>query len=470
MLSEQNSAARAELGRAVKQILCHPNGHSKPLVVSRSVPLSGLSPLTWLLTQRTTPRVYWSGRDYGIEAAGISIADEQKKETSSCLAPLRANLAPLLSGIEPDIRYYGGLRFDLRPPHEAHWRDFGAWWFVLPRFEVRASKNGTTLRCNLVLPRDYAQLDHILTTLNSLRLNPIHAEVALPRPESHQYRPVRSKWNATVEWALRGIDFALLDKVVLARETAIRCSGDPDPAALLRKLKADTPRCFHFLFQPSGRSAFVGASPERLFRRTGRNIESEAVAGSRPKGISAVDDARLVAELQSSEKELREHEYVRVSLQEEMTPLADSVMLDALPSIMRLASERHLVSRMRATLRQGVTSLDVLQALHPSPAVGGYPTGRAVDAILAHEPFDRGWYAGPVGWIGPDAAEFAVGIRSGLVDEDYVRLYSGAGIVRGSTPGAEWDEIGDKIVDFTRVLGLTTATALPEAAFRPSIV
>jgi menaquinone-specific isochorismate synthase len=101
-----------------------------------------------------------------------------------------------------------------------------------------------------------------------------------------------------------------------------------------------------------------------------------------------------------------------------------------------------------------VTAVELLAALHPTPAVGGVPRDAALGAIRAQEPFDRGWYAGPVGWIGADAAEFAVGIRSGLVWPDRLALYSGAGIVEGSVPDREWDEIEQKIADFAAVLGL----------------
>jgi len=122
-------------------------------------------------------------------------------------------------------------------------------------------------------------------------------------------------------------------------------------------------------------------------------------------------------------------------------------------SEMKLARGRHLVSRARGTLREGVTDWDVLEALHPTPAVGGHPKEEALAEIRTSEPFDRGWYAGPVGWISADAAEFAVGIRSGLVSGRTLRLFSGAGIVAGSVPEEEWAEIEQKIGDFTRIFG-----------------
>ncbi|NBB72314.1 MAG: isochorismate synthase, partial [Bacteroidetes bacterium] len=102
------------------------------------------------------------------------------------------------------------------------------------------------------------------------------------------------------------------------------------------------------------------------------------------------------------------------------------------------------------------TTLDAVHALHPTPAIGGVPTEDALQAIRAQEPFARGWYAGPVGWIGPDAAEFAVAIRSGLIRDNTLALYSGAGIVDGSAPDSEWEEIEQKISDFAAVLDLTS--------------
>jgi menaquinone-specific isochorismate synthase len=95
-----------------------------------------------------------------------------------------------------------------------------------------------------------------------------------------------------------------------------------------------------------------------------------------------------------------------------------------------------------------------MAALHPTPAVGGHPTSDALKAIRDLEPFDRGWYAGPVGWIGSRGAEFAVALRCGLVRRDTLSLYSGCGIVEGSKPDAEWKEIEQKISDFIRVFGL----------------
>lgn len=119
---------------------------------------------------------------------------------------------------------------------------------------------------------------------------------------------------------------------------------------------------------------------------------------------------------------------------------------------MRLARRMHLFAGMWGVLSDKVSDADLMRALHPTPAVGGVPTKVAMEAIAHHEPFDRGWYAGPVGWIGANASEFAVGIRSALVERNRIALYAGAGIVEGSTAEGEWEEIEQKISDFTKSL------------------
>ena len=241
---------------------------------------------------------------------------------------------------------------------------------------------------------------------------------------------------------------------MLARRAGLEFDGELDGIALVRELWKATPGCFHFYVEPEPGAAFVGASPERLYRREGRVVSSEAVAGTRPRGASLSDDDDLRDDLLGSEKDRMEHGFVKIGIGEALRPLCENVEVERGVSEMRLASRRHLVSRVRAGLHDGVTDADLLGALHPTPAVGGYPKEGAIGDIRSLEPFDRGWYAGPVGWVGTEGAEFAVGIRSGLVSGRSLALFSGAGIVAGSTPEAEWAEVEQKIEDFKGAFGL----------------
>ena len=179
---------------------------------------------------------------------------------------------------------------------------------------------------------------------------------------------------------------------------------------------------------------------------------TEAVAGTRRRGDGP--DARFFHdELAESEKDRREHAFVRDFISEALAPLTSVICVEP-PVQIEAARVRHLKTPVRATLREGVTPLEVMTALHPTPAVGGTPTPAALGAIRQLEGFDRGLYAGPVGWVSRDAAEFAVGIRSGLLCGADLALYAGAGIVPGSVPEAEWHETEAKLGGFADALGL----------------
>ena len=203
----------------------------------------------------------------------------------------------------------------------------------------------------------------------------------------------------------------------------------------------------------------MGATPERLFFRRGREVFSEAVAGTRPRGDTSDSDEAYRTSLLASEKDQREHDFVRQSIREILQTCCNTVAVDEIATEMKLAAGRHLVSRLSGTLREDVSDVDLLRGLHPTPAVGGTPRHLALEAINSLEDFDRGWYAGPIGWIGRDSAEFAVALRCGVLEGDTLSLFSGAGLVRGSDPGDEWLEIEQKITDFTRNLGLAVRSS-----------
>lgn len=430
-------------------------------VVHLSVPFGNVEPLRWLREQRLASKLYWSGRDDGTEIAAVGVADVQESDAPETPAALHKRLARLLCSGDAQARYYGGLRFDPSHQPEEEWASFGAYRFTLPRFELRRESGVSTLICNLVLPDDVEKLDEVLDQIEQLNFPSNYASPTdtLPRPIRRTDAPDLNGWTSNIESALSAFEQGRLDKVVLARRARLEFDDEVDPILLVEELKAATPGCFHFYVEPEEGVAFVGASPERLFRRERRSIRSEAVAGTRPRGMSHADDDELREELLRSAKDQSEHSYVRVSIEETLKPLCGDLEIEDHTSEMKLARGRHLVSRVRGTLRQGVTDAEVLGTLHPTPAVGGYPKREALEEIGALEPFDRGWYAGPVGWISASGAEFAVGIRSGLVRGRSLALYSGAGIVAGSTPAEEWAEIEQKISDFTRVFGLEPGDA-----------
>ncbi|HET7271589.1 MAG TPA: isochorismate synthase [Rubrobacter sp.] len=423
-------------------------------VVRLAVPAGRIDPFMWLREQRMFPKSYWSGREDRAGIAAVGAADLREADVSDGAGSLTKVLASLPDSGGSGARYYGGMRFDpLRKP-DGEWKAFGAYRFVLPRFELHETEGETTLVCNLVLPRDAENASRILREIEELSLPSGASGTSFPIPLSREDSPDLRGWRENVERALSAFSEERLGKVVLARRVEFGFDGDLDPTLLLESLKAATPDCFHFYAEPEDGAAFLGASPERLFRRDGRSVQSEAVAGTRPRGASSADDDGLRDDLMHSAKDLSEHTYVRIGIQEALAPLCEELDMDQDISDMKLARGRHLRSKVLGTLRDGVTDAGMLDALHPTPAVGGHPRGEAMEEIHALEPFDRGWYAGPIGWIGAEASEFAVGIRSGLVRGRKLALFSGAGIVAGSVPDEEWAEIEQKIGDFTGMFGL----------------
>lgn len=445
-----------QLARRVEQRLARgvPKNGGVPHLHRVVVEVAEADPLRWLLTVPASEKVYWSGRDGAWEVAGLGVTDVCTGAPGDDLDTLRRRLTPRLQAAEQGLRYYGGARFNPWATVDPHWTSFGAFRFVVPRLEVIRQPEATFLACNLALPRDQRRRTTLVRAIRSLDWPSSVRSELLASPVRRVDRPGWEAWQRMIAWALSAFEQRTLHKVVLAREAAFTMDEPLDPVILLQKLRGATSDCFHFLMQPATGTAFLGATPERLFEREGRVVRSEAVAGTRPRGASAQDDARLRAELFESSKDRREHAFVRRSIEQRLTLLCDDLQVDDEPSEMKLARGRHLVSHIEGRLREEVSTFDLVEQLHPTPAVGGYPRGEALQAIRTQEPFDRGWYAGPVGWVGKEAAEMAVAIRSGLVHGQHLLLYSGAGIVDGSTPDGEWQEIEHKLSDFMDVLGL----------------
>jgi menaquinone-specific isochorismate synthase len=458
-IEEADSVRETLADRARRALNGRMNGHPRVERVRVTLPRR-VDPLVWLRAQGEGEAAYWSARDGNDVVATVGVADVVgSPDRPVDYDDLRRRLNERLRRTEAPVRYYGGLRFDAAYPRgegtpSGPWTDFGTYRFVLPRFELHATEEETTLICNLVYPQDAGAADDIANAAHGLALPAAGETMSLPEPLHRTDVPDRDGWTRMVRWALDAIADRSLDKVVLARRVALNLGTDLDPFLVLRHLKQATPECFHFAVRPANGAAFIGASPERLFRRRGDRVVSEAVAGTRARGETPEADAALRDELMQSPKERREHAFVQEAIREDLEGLCTAVEVPDTPSDLALARGRHLHSRLTGTLRPGTTTLDLLDALHPTPAVGGVPTEEALAAIRTQEPFDRGWYAGPVGWIGSDAAEFAVAIRSGLVQTSNLALFSGAGIVDGSEPEREWAEIEQKIGDFASVLGL----------------
>ena len=410
--------------------------HVAPCLVRAEAPIPRTDALAWLRAQRSGGKVYWLDRERSFEMAGIGVAHCVTGAGRLDYAALFGGLRAALSPAHPGARYYGGMRFDDLAPADPRWRPFGAHRFAAPRLEVLTQGDECVLACNAFWQAEGAaatELAEVEGALDALTAPSASDSLAFPVLEARADSPDREEWDRLIAHILDAIKAGELEKVVLARQSELRFSGNLDPIDLLARLARDAAGAFVFCFQAGAGAAFLGASPERLFKRTGARIESEALAGTRPRGGSEREDALLSEELLGSDKDLREHRFVMNSIARAFAKLCGDAHSTGALSLVKLSSCQHLVCRYEGTLAEGRCDADVLEALHPTPAVGGQSVQAALRSIRELEPFDRGWYAGPVGWVGADSSEFAIAIRSGLVDGCDLYCYSGAGIVAGAT-------------------------------------
>ncbi len=254
-----------------------------------------------------------------------------------------------------------------------------------------------------------------------------------------------------------------LVKLVLARRTNMILDEDICTCDLLASIQEKDPKAYQFLLGLPNGKTFLGCTPERLYARSGCHVVSEAVAGTRGRGPGGdiEKDFWLAFDLLQSQKDGLEFQLVRDSIMETFKKLCNTVDLEVEKSVLKQGSVQHLYGRVSGSLKPDVDDLDLVQELHPTPAVCGQPDEDAMCLLRSFESFDRGLYAGPFGWFSQNAADIAVAIRSSLVDSSKdkqtpVSLYAGVGIVPGSVTQSEWNELDLKISQFTKIFQNST--------------
>lgn len=258
----------------------------------------------------------------------------------------------------------------------------------------------------------------------------------------------RQNFRRAVARAVELIGEGRVEKVVLARDLEAVATDPLDVATLLARLQEANPQSW--TFQVDG---LVGASPEMLVERRGRRVRSQALAGSAPVTGDVHEDDRTATRLAASAKDAAEHAYAARSVAEKLATVADVASVD--PRVIRLPRIMHLATDIAGTLHTDLSALALAGLVHPSAAVCGTPTEAAFPLIAELEGFDRGRYAGPVGWVDAHGdGEFAIALRCGQVAEDglSLRLFAGGGIVAGSDPSAELAETARKFLPMYEAL------------------
>jgi salicylate biosynthesis isochorismate synthase/menaquinone-specific isochorismate synthase len=343
----------------------------------------------------------------------------------------------------------GGFAFDPTGSGSELWQPFGSASLGVPELSLARRGRGdgaVEVRATLtayVEPGDTREsvLDRVDRRLGELRLAPLPA-LRAGGAGGARLRPVTAPeaYAAAVARAVGSIRRGDLEKVVLAREVDVESDAAYDPAALLGVLRGAFAECFVFAVG-RGERTLIAASPELLIRREGLRATALALAGSTRRSSDPAVDDHLGEQLLRSTKDRQEHAIVARRIGAKLGRRAVWVAMAPEPAVVRMANIQHLATPVRAQLTQSIDALELAGSLHPTPAVGGEPWERAEALIRELEGIDRGWYAGPVGWI--DAAcdgEFCVALRCALLDGPRARCYAGVGVVADSDPAAELAE------------------------------
>lgn len=387
----------------------------------------------WGLLERAEPPVmFWSSPDevsligagevVSIDSHGESAIEDQQQQAESIFEELDYAGPPTARP-----RLLGGMSFDQLPPTGSHWSEFPASYFFLPKSQITTDGDDTWYTAigpaQELTSNSRKKVGHLPTVLDSC------------------HEPNRTEWNEQVIRSRTEIRNDAYSKVVLAQALDLQLSDTVSLPPLVKTLQRENPNCFISAFKPTKSAVFVAATPERLVTRENTKLRTDALAGSSKRGDTDGTDKRLSNQLEASQKNRHEHALVVEAITDELDRFGGAITIGD-RRVFRLQTVQHLHTPIEVQYDQAPHILEVVKALHPTPAVGGLPRDAANEAIQRIESIDRGWYAAPIGWHDANGnGSFAIGIRSGIFREKSARLFAGAGIVANSDPAEEWNEL-----------------------------
>ncbi|XP_042509927.1 isochorismate synthase, chloroplastic-like isoform X5 [Macadamia integrifolia] len=440
--------AMDHLNSAISELKSDPSPSTSGIIRLQVPILQQFEAIGWLHEQHHLPRCYFSARcqssnlDLLFDPTNGKFQSSEKKLVSVAgvgsavyfrdLHPFSLDdwkcIKRFLSKGCPLIRAYGAIRFDAMANISHEWEGFGSFYFMIPQVEFDELEGSSILAATIAWDETLLwswrkAVDLLQTTMCQVSsvVAKLQTEVPIASVLRNNHVPRKDSWDVTVNRALQMISRggSGLTKVVLARSTRVVGNKDIDPLAWLACLQ-----------------------PEQLFHRKYCSVCSEALAGTRARGASEALDLQIERDLLSSPKDHVEFIIVRESIRRKLEVICDRVLVEPKKAIRKFRRVQHLYAGLSGRLRSEDDEFDILSSLHPTPAVCGFPTEEARRFIAETEMFDRGMYAGPVGWFGGRETEFSVGIRSALVGKGIDALiYAGAGIVEGTISSLEWEEL-----------------------------
>jgi len=409
-----------------------------PMTVDAGVSVS--DPLDFMLSIPLYPRFLFSMRDEDrvVAGCGSSIRLDSVKQAETVLSHS--------TGIDPLC--FAAIPFDQNSEHDDRWRAFDNTRIFIPSLITDKSDNQNRLCISLPVDKSFSGArikDSIGRLSEALKNRRTPASISeIGRAISRTDTPDSDGYVDLVRSILDAINNGSLTKAVAARRTDLEFESKPDVYSIYRSINDISASVYSFIIQPDDRHTFIGFTPERLFRLENGVVTTEAVAGTAP--------IETAGDLLKSEKDLHEHQVVIDYLKDSLSGICSDVRCDNDVTLKDAGVVSHLYSIIKGTILEDKGVSEILDLLHPTPAVCGQPKDDALVFIRERESFDRGLYAGAVGIIEKNFAEVAVAIRSMLICDTTISLFAGAGIVDGSEPDAELAEIESKIRTYLKIL------------------
>jgi isochorismate synthase len=466
---DRQRSTRHRLPRRVETALRRARGAGRPVPLSVSSRLdTPADPLSMAMASRRPAEPWFCLEQPDREAtaiAGLGCALELSASGPSRFTELAVRWRQTVAEAVADepggppgcgLAAMGGFAFASEGARASRWNGFHAASLLVPELSLARRGQETWLTLNLMVAPDDTASDvtaRLQTRLDGLSTRPLplldpapvgRFRVTSTMPPAH--------FEEAVARAVERIRAGRLEKVVLAREVEVQAPTAHDPAAILGVLREGFPSCYVYAVG-RGDSTFLGATPELLVRREGQRATTVALAGSIGRSADPAVDDHLGERLMGSDKDRHENAIVARRIARSLSPYAVWVTVAPEPSLVRVANIQHLAAPIRAQLASPVSAIELAGVLHPTPAVGGEPWSVAEPLIPALEGFDRGWYAGPVGWVDQTGdGEFCVALRCALLNGATATCFAGGGIVADSDPAAELAETEVKLQALLPVL------------------
>lgn len=347
----------------------------------------------------------------------------------------------------------GGMTFDPERGRGKLWEEFPSSELIIPELLVVKRAGKFYLTINQMLRQEESIQDTVfrVTKLKQIIDNQVTVEEGGHRViKKEEIAPKR--WKTIVKEAVNEIKAGHAKKIVLAREMKLTLDQSANITSLLNRLLQTQTNSYVFAFE-KGEACFIGATPERLVEVHGNRLLSTCIAGTAPRGKTEEDDRKIGEQLLHDEKNREEHDYVVQMIKQNIERYCENISIPNQPILHPLKDLQHLYTPVEATLKKNISIFDIVEKLHPTPALGGVPREKSLAFIRNNEVLERGWYGAPFGWLDSNKqGEFIVAIRSGLLKGEDVSLFAGCGVMRDSDPMMEFEETRVKFLPMLNVL------------------